>query len=76
MSGPFDLADVAAYARWREQKRDLAPRRIEEILVEIGRGGQRQDAPRIAFEDDNRAVEAYQGPLRPNLQVLVEGQVD
>lgn len=35
MSGPFDLADAAAYARWREQKLDTAPRRIEDILVEL-----------------------------------------
>ena len=32
---PFDLADAAAYAAWRERKLDTAPRRIEDILVAI-----------------------------------------
>lgn len=32
---PFDLRDVAAYARWREEKLDTAPRRIEDIVVEL-----------------------------------------
>lgn len=35
MSNPFDLADAAAYAAWRQKKLDTAPRRIEDILVEI-----------------------------------------
>lgn len=35
MPGPFDLADAAAYARWREWKLDNAPRRIEDIVVEL-----------------------------------------
>ncbi|MCX8086198.1 MAG: TauD/TfdA family dioxygenase [Rhodocyclaceae bacterium] len=33
MPGPFDLADPAAYARWREEKLDTAPRRCEDIMV-------------------------------------------
>jgi hypothetical protein len=36
MSSPFDLNDAAAYAAWREKKSALAPRRIEDITVEIG----------------------------------------
>lgn len=36
MSGPFDLNDAAAYRAWREQKLAAAPRRLEDILVEIG----------------------------------------
>lgn len=35
-SSPFDLDDAGAYAAWREQKSALAPRRIEDIVVEIG----------------------------------------
>lgn len=35
MPGPYDLNDAAAYARWREQKLDAAPRRIEDIVVGI-----------------------------------------
>lgn len=35
MPGPFDLADAPAYARWREAKLDSAPRRIEDIVVEL-----------------------------------------
>ena len=35
MSGPFDLDDADAYARWRERKLDTAPRRLDDILVEL-----------------------------------------
>lgn len=35
MPGPFDLQDAAAYARWREEKLDTAPRRLDEIVVEL-----------------------------------------
>jgi hypothetical protein len=35
MSSPFDLNDSAAYVLWREQKLDTAPRRIEDIIVEL-----------------------------------------
>ncbi|MBI5785822.1 MAG: TauD/TfdA family dioxygenase [Rhodocyclales bacterium] len=33
---PFDLADRAAYAEWRQRKLDTAPRRLEDILVKVG----------------------------------------
>lgn len=36
MSSPFDLADAAAYAEWRQRKLDTAPHRIEDIVVELG----------------------------------------
>jgi len=36
MPGPFDLQDDAAYRAWREKKSALAPRRLEDIVVEIG----------------------------------------
>jgi len=32
---PFDLANDAAYAAWRERKLDSAPRRLEDILVTV-----------------------------------------
>ncbi|MDO8959572.1 MAG: TauD/TfdA family dioxygenase [Rhodocyclaceae bacterium] len=35
MPGCFDLADEQAYARWREQKFDTAPRQLADIVVEI-----------------------------------------
>lgn len=35
MGNPFDLADSAAYRRWRERKLDSAPRRIEDIVVAL-----------------------------------------
>lgn len=35
MSSPFELADTAAYATWRERKLDTAPRRIEDIVVPL-----------------------------------------
>ena len=35
MGSPFDLADTASYRRWREQKLDSAPRRIEDIVVAL-----------------------------------------
>jgi hypothetical protein len=33
---PFDLTAVAAYAEWRQRKLDTAPRRLEDIVVEVG----------------------------------------
>jgi hypothetical protein len=35
-ASPFSLDERDAYAQWRERKLDTAPRRIEDILVEIG----------------------------------------
>lgn len=35
MAGPFDLDDSAAYAVWRQQKLDTAPRCIEDLVVSI-----------------------------------------
>jgi alpha-ketoglutarate-dependent taurine dioxygenase len=35
MASPFALEDATAYAAWRERKFDTAPRRIEDILVEV-----------------------------------------
>ena len=36
VSSPFDLDDAGAYAEWRQRKLDTAPRRLDDILVEIG----------------------------------------
>jgi hypothetical protein len=47
--GPFDLQDIAAYARWREAKLDTAPRRIEDIVVEL-------DDPRQLTEAQRRRL--------------------
>ncbi|MDP2811589.1 MAG: TauD/TfdA family dioxygenase [Rhodocyclaceae bacterium] len=33
---PFDLDNAAAYAEWRARKLDTAPRRLEDIVVELG----------------------------------------
>jgi alpha-ketoglutarate-dependent taurine dioxygenase len=35
MPGPFDLQDDNAYRAWRERKLDRAPRRIEDVVVEL-----------------------------------------
>ena len=35
MNSPFDLTATAAYAEWRRRKLDTAPRRIEDIVVEL-----------------------------------------
>jgi Taurine catabolism dioxygenase TauD, TfdA family len=35
MSSPFDLSNTTAYAQWRERKLDTAPRRLEDIIVEL-----------------------------------------
>ncbi|WP_121242788.1 TauD/TfdA family dioxygenase [Sulfurisoma sediminicola] len=34
-ASPFDLNNAAGYAAWREKKSALAPRRLEDIVVEI-----------------------------------------
>jgi alpha-ketoglutarate-dependent taurine dioxygenase len=49
MPGPFDLADTSSYRRWREQKLDSAPRRIEDIVVAL-------DDPRALSEAARAAL--------------------
>lgn len=62
MPGPFDPNDTAAYARWREEKLDTAPRRIEDIVVEL-------DDPRaLAPEQRRRLIELN---ARCNMAVYV-----
>ena len=51
MPGPFDLQDDTGYARWREHKLDTAPRRLEDILVEI------DDPRRLTTAERTRLVE-------------------
>jgi hypothetical protein len=48
---PFDLLDHVAYAKWRERKLDTAPRRIEDILVEIA------VPPRLTLAERERLLE-------------------
>lgn len=35
MSNPFDLNDIGAYARWRDQKLTVAPTDVNELIVEV-----------------------------------------
>lgn len=35
MFGPFDFEETVAYAHWRERKLDTAPRRVEDIVLEL-----------------------------------------
>ncbi len=49
MSGCFDLADAAAYVRWREHKLDTAPRQLTNIIVEINDPRALQTAERQRF---------------------------
>ncbi|MDP1607344.1 MAG: TauD/TfdA family dioxygenase [Rhodocyclaceae bacterium] len=53
MPGCFDLADEQAYARWREQKFDTAPRRLNDIVVEINDPRALQPAERQRIVDLN-----------------------
>ncbi|MCP4410272.1 MAG: taurine catabolism dioxygenase TauD, partial [Gammaproteobacteria bacterium] len=32
---PFDLGNDSAYSRWRDQKLEQAPTKLEELVVEI-----------------------------------------
>ncbi len=49
MNSPFDLDDGRAYAAWRERKLDIAPRRVEDIVVAL-------DDPRALSADERRAL--------------------
>jgi hypothetical protein len=51
MPGPFDLNDASAYARWREMKFDTAPRRIEDIVVELS------DPRHLSADDRQRFID-------------------
>jgi hypothetical protein len=61
-SNPFDLADVPAYRAWRERKLDGAPRRIEDIVVEL------DDPRRLAPRERQRLLELN---ARCNMAVYV-----
>ncbi len=50
---PFDLDNAAAYAEWRTRKLDTAPRRIEDILVELDDPRALTPAQRQRFLDLN-----------------------
>ncbi len=51
MPGPFDLGDAVAYARWREQKLDTAPQRIEDIVVAL------DDPRRLTVDERQRLID-------------------
>lgn len=53
MNSPFDLDDAAAYAAWRQRKLDTAPRRLEDILVEIDDPRELTPAQRARFIELN-----------------------
>jgi alpha-ketoglutarate-dependent taurine dioxygenase len=53
MNSPFALDDAAAYAAWRERKLDTAPRRLEDILVEVGDPRSLSPAQRARFIELN-----------------------
>jgi hypothetical protein len=61
---PFDLAGVAAYRAWREQKLDTAPRRIEDVVVEVA------DPRRLAAEQRQRIIALN---ARCNMAIYVGG---
>ncbi|MGB5606632.1 MAG: TauD/TfdA family dioxygenase [Gammaproteobacteria bacterium] len=46
---PFDLADDAAYRRWRDWKLDAYPATVEDLIVPIGAPGQLAAAERDAL---------------------------
>jgi hypothetical protein len=50
VTSPFDLNDSAAYAEWRQHKLDTAPRRIEDIVVELA------VPPRLTFAERDRLL--------------------
>jgi hypothetical protein len=54
MAGPYDLNDARAYAAWREQKLDTAPRRIEDIVVTLDDPRQLKAAERASLVDLNQ----------------------
>ncbi len=54
MAGPYDLNDACAYAAWREQKLDTAPRRIEDIVVTLDDPRQLKAAERASLVDLNQ----------------------
>jgi alpha-ketoglutarate-dependent taurine dioxygenase len=73
MPGCFDLADEQAYARWREQKFDTAPRQLADIVVEINDPRTLQAAERQRILDlnarCNMAVYAGKTGTDPDKQI-------
>jgi len=67
MPGPFDLADTFAYARWREERLDTAPRRIEDIVVTV------HDPRRLAVAERSAIVALN---VRCNMAIYVGGTGD
>lgn len=65
-AGPFDLADAAAYRDWRRSRLASAPRRVEDLVVEVGDVAALTDAEHGALMDRvrrcNMAVYAERRP--------------
>ncbi len=56
MPGPFDPADDAAFRAWREEKLARHPRRVDDLVVEIGDPRHLTAAERTALVDRCRRV--------------------
>jgi hypothetical protein len=50
LDSPFDLNNAVAYSGWRQRKLDTAPRRLEDILVELG------DPRQLTFAERDRLL--------------------
>jgi hypothetical protein len=50
LKSPFDLAASSAYTEWRQRKLDTAPRRLEDIVVELG------DPRRLTLDERKRLL--------------------
>jgi len=65
--GPFDLADVDAYRRWRDQKISSRPRNSSDLIVELRALGTPTPAEHAAILDRCRRANMaiYAGPAAP-----------
>ena len=70
MPGPFDVADTAAYAAWRERKLADHPRQLEDLIVEVGDPRDLTAAERAALADRVRRcnMAIYAGGTREILR--------
>lgn len=61
---PFALDDSAAYRRWREWKLDTAPRRVEDLMVEVRdlKAPERHEIDRLAERLTVANMALYQSP--------------
>lgn len=66
---PFDLDDVAAYARWREERLAGHPAGVDGLIVEVGRPEALTAAERAALGERLKAcnMAVYAAPPRPEM---------